>query len=172
MLDTHKTMSGVSVTKGWAKIKDDLTKTKLGVTLTQRETVAWLQGKRQRMWALALFLSLLSHTLAYKLEALSFDWRYSLFLCDSFIFSSFCTHTLFLKQLSMLPQHTHSQTRSSAQCLGNTRRATLDRIDTQKEDGLAKLHGIPLKRASGVDVNGIAWSSWRCRRRAFWCGSL
>ena len=68
MLHTHKTMSGVSVTKRWAKEKYDLTKTKLDVTPTQGETVALLQGERQPICALALFRSLLSHTLAYKLE--------------------------------------------------------------------------------------------------------
>ena len=142
---------------------NDLTKTKLDVTPTQGETVAWLQGERQPICALALFRSLLSHTLAYKLESLSFDGRHSfLFLFFSFFFDfpPFCTHTLFLKQLLMLTQHTHSHTRSSAQCLGNTRRATLDRIDTQKEDWLAKLHGIPLKRES--HTCGRGWSQRTC----------
>ena len=66
-------------------------------------------------------------------------WFCSFSLFFFLIFPPFCTHTLFLKQLLMLPQHTHSHTRSSAQCLGNTRKATLDRIDTQKEDWVSKV---------------------------------
>ena len=66
------------------------------------------------------------------------SFSFSLFFLILFL-SPFCTHTLFLKQLLRLPQHTHSHTRSSAQCLGNTRKATLDRIDTQKEDWISKV---------------------------------
>ena len=109
---THTTMSGVSVTKRWAKEKYVLTKTMLDVTPTQRETVAWLQYERQPICALALFRSLLSHTLAYKLESLSLMGD-TLFVC--FLFSLFFlivflpfVHYLSLKQLLILPQHTHS----------------------------------------------------------------
>ena len=78
----------------------------------------------------------------------------TLFFC---LLSPFCTHTLVLKQLLRLPQHTHSHTRSSAQCLGNTRKATLDRIDTQKEDWVSKVARYTFE-ACFADVQPVWWS--------------
>ena len=111
MLYTHKTMSGVSVTKRWAKEKYDLTKTKLDVTPTQGETVALLQGERQPICALALFRSLHSHTLAYKLESVSFDGRHSFWLFSLFfwLFSSLL-FTIFLSSNSQWYLNTHTLT--------------------------------------------------------------
>ena len=57
----------------------------------------------------------------------------------------------------MLPQHTHSHTRSSAQCLGNTRKATLKGIDTQKEDWVSKVARYTFE-ACFTDVQ-LVWGS-------------
>ena len=76
-----------------------------------------------------------SCTLAYKL-CHSHDMGDTLFV--SFFLILFLPFSSLTQATCDFTSTQHSHSRTSVQCLGNTQQATLGRIGTQKEEGLAK----------------------------------